>query len=97
MYLQAIGLSRDQLVQAMGMLFTLSTISLAFVLNKNNFITAELIMTSALAVIPAMIGLIIGQQIRKTLSETRFRRIFLVSIFILGVLIIAKAVISLSA
>lgn len=97
MYLQAIGLSRDQFVQAMGMLFTLSTISLAFALNKNNFITAELIMTSAFAVIPATIGLIIGQRIRKTLSETLFRRIFLVSIFILGVIIISKAVISLTA
>ena len=96
MYLQAIGLSRDQLVQAMGMLFTLSTVSLAFALNKNNFITAELSMTSAFAVIPAMIGLIIGQQIRKSLSETRCREIFLVSLFILGVFIIVKAVIFLS-
>ena len=96
MYLQAIGLTRDQLVQAMGMLFTLSTISLAFALNKNHFITAELAMTSAFAVIPAMIGLIIGQRIRKTLSEKKFRRIFLVSIFTLGVIIIAKAVTSLA-
>jgi uncharacterized membrane protein YfcA len=96
MYLQAIGLSRDQLVQAMGMLFTLSTISLAFALNKNNFLTAELTMTSAFAVIPSMIGLIIGQQIRKSLSKTRFRKIFLVSIFILGVVIILNSVIYLS-
>ncbi len=94
MYLQAIGLSRDQLIQAMGMLFTLSTISLAFALNNNNLITTEHTLTSVFAIIPAMIGLIIGQQIRKTLSETRFRKIFLVSIFILGVLIIAKAVVT---
>lgn len=93
MYLQAIGLARDQLVQAMGMLFTLSTISLAFALDRNNFITAELAMTSAFAVIPSMLGLTIGQQIRKSLSEARFRKIFLISILFLGVLIIAKAVI----
>jgi len=97
MYLQAIGLSRDQIVQAMGMLFTLSTIGVAFALNKNNFITTELTMTSAFAVFPALLGLIIGQQIRKSLSEARFRRIFLVSILILGVLIIVRAFFSLNA
>jgi uncharacterized membrane protein YfcA len=91
MYLQAIGLPRDKLVQAMGMLFSLSTIGLAFALQNNNLLTSELATISAFAVVPSIIGMVVGQKIRKSLSETRFRRIFFVSILVLGAFIIAKS------
>ena len=96
MYLQAIGLSRDMLVQAMGMLFSLSTIGLAFALQKNNLLTSELATVSACAVVPAVTGMVIGQRVRKSLSETKFRKIFFISIFILGGFIIIKSALSLS-
>ncbi len=95
MYLQAIGLPRDLLVQAMGMLFALSTIGLAIALQKNNLLTPELAIISASAVVPAIIGMVIGQKVRKSLSETKFRKIFFVSILILGAFIITKSVLSL--
>lgn len=95
MYLQAIGLSRDMLVQAMGMLFSLSTMGLAFALQKNNLLTAELATVSAFAVIPAVMGMAVGQRIRKSLSETRFRKMFFLSIFLLGGFIIAKSALTL--
>ncbi|MDD2468896.1 MAG: sulfite exporter TauE/SafE family protein [Desulfobulbus sp.] len=91
MYLQAIGLPRDMLVQAMGMLFSLSTIGLAFALKKNNLLTYELATISALAVVPSILGMVIGQKIRKSLSENKFRRIFFISILILGAFIIIKS------
>ena len=95
MYLQAIGLPRGMLVQAMGMLFSLSTIGLAFALQKNDLLTTELATVSAFAVVPAVIGMVIGQRIRKSLSETKFRKIFFRSIFILGGFIIVKSALSL--
>lgn len=91
MFLQAIGLSRDMLVQAMGMLFSLSTIGLAFSLQKHSLLTPELTSISALAVIPSLIGMVFGQKIRKSLSENRFKKIFFISIFILGLFIIGKS------
>jgi len=96
MFLQAIGLPRDMLVQAMGMLFCLSTSALAFALQNNNLLTTELTAISALAVVPAIVGMMIGQRVRKSLSETRFRKTFFISIFVLGVFNIAKAVFSLN-
>ncbi|MGD9950649.1 MAG: sulfite exporter TauE/SafE family protein [Desulfobulbus sp.] len=96
MYLQAIGLPRDMLVQAMGMLFSLSTIGLAFALKKNNLLTYELATISALAVVPSILGMVIGQKIRKSLSENKFRRIFFISILILGAFIITKSLFSLT-
>ena len=94
MFLQAIGLSRDMLVQAMGMLFCLSTIALTFALKNNNLLTTELTAISALAVVPAIMGMMIGQRVRKSLSENRFRKTFFVSIFMLGLFNIAKAIFS---
>jgi uncharacterized membrane protein YfcA len=41
MFLQAIGLAREVLIQAMGMLFALSTLALAIALQRNALLTAE--------------------------------------------------------
>ena len=90
MFLQAIGLSRDMLVQAMGMLFTASTLALALALQRNSLLTTQLGLVSALALIPAIIGLVGGQHIRRRLSEDRFRQVFFIAILILGVYIIAR-------
>ena len=96
MYLQAIGLPRDMLVQAMGMLFSLSTIGLAFALQNNNLLTPELAAVSAFAVIPSIIGMVVGQKIRESLSEAKFRRIFFISVLILGAFIVAKSGVALA-
>lgn len=96
MYLQAIGLPRDRLVQAMGMLFSLSTMGLGIALERNNLLNPELATISAAAVIPAIFGMIMGQRVRKSLSETIFRKIFFASILLLGVFIIVKAGIALA-
>ncbi len=88
MYLQAINLSRDTLIQAMGMLFMLSTLALAFSLQQNNFLTIEHGTLSFAALIPAIIGMLLGQRIRKRLSEQLFRKVFFISLLILGAYII---------
>lgn len=94
MYLQALGLERDQLVQAMGILFTLSTLALAGALQTNRFVSAELMLYSAAALLPAIIGMVIGRGIRKSLSEARFRRVFFSAILLLGAYILVSSVVS---
>ena len=91
MFLQAIGLPRDMLVQAMGMLFTASTIALALALQGNNLLTTQLNIVSVAALLPAILGMIVGQRIRKRLSEARFRQVFFIVILVLGGYIIASA------
>lgn len=88
LYLQAIGLTRDALIQAMGALFTLSTLALAAALQGNALLNADLGVLSAAALIPAVVGMVIGQRLRQTLSEQRFRRVFFVSLLLLGAYII---------
>ena len=91
MFLQAIGLPRDMLVQAMGMLFTASTIALALALQGNNLLTTQLNIVSVAALLPAILGMIVGQRIRKRLSEARFRQVFFIVILVLGGYIIASS------
>jgi uncharacterized membrane protein YfcA len=91
MYLQSIGLSREELVQAMGMLFMVSTFALAIALQQNAILTIEHGIISIAALVPGIIGMILGQQIRQSLSELLFRKVFFVSLLALGVYIIASA------
>ena len=91
LFLQSIGLSRDMLIQAMGMLFTVSTLALAVALQRNSLLTVELGGLSAMALLPAISGMVAGQRIRQNLSETLFRRVFFVALLLLGAYIIASA------
>lgn len=92
LYLQAIGLPRDRLIQAMGMLFTVSTLALALALGGNNLLSRDLGIVSAAALIPAAAGMVFGQRVRKKLSEAVFRRVFFIALLVLGLYIIAHAV-----
>ncbi|MDF1587439.1 sulfite exporter TauE/SafE family protein [Marinimicrococcus flavescens] len=92
LYLQACGLGRDAFVQAMGLLFTASTVALALAMGGQRLLTAELAGLSAAAVLPALLGMSLGQHLRRRLSETLFRRVFLAAVAVMGVYILARAV-----
>ena len=90
-YLQALGLPRDMLIQAMGVLFTLSTAALGLALAGRGLLSAELGLQSVAAIPPALLGMVLGRWLRGRLSETAFRKVFFVALLILGFYIIARA------
>jgi len=83
-YYQAIGLTKDELVQALGLSFTVSTIALALVLWRDGAMQLGNATGSMLAVLPALIGMVIGQRIRGLASEATFRRWFFIGLLLLG-------------
>ncbi len=85
MYLQATGMDRTMLVQAMGILFTLSTLALALALGGGGFLNAELGGLSAAALVPAVAGLMFGQKVRGRLSESRFRTALFLALLAMGI------------
>ncbi|MDG2406440.1 MAG: TSUP family transporter, partial [Paracoccaceae bacterium] len=91
MYLQGIGLSRNMLVQAMGMLFTASTVALAFALGTNALLSAELGIASLFGVIPSLTGMWAGQNLRRRLSEAQFRSALFIATVMLGLYILVSA------
>ncbi|MCY6380308.1 sulfite exporter TauE/SafE family protein [Hoeflea prorocentri] len=96
-YLQSTQLKRDQLVQAMGMLFTLSTIGLGLSMGSQNLLSLDLGIASLFAVIPTFAGLMIGTRLRKRTSEESFRQVFLLALGALGLYIVIRSVLALSA
>ncbi len=91
LYLQATGLSRDMLIQAMGILFTLLTLALAFALRSNKMLDGDQMIASSLAMLPACLGMVCGQAIRRRIPERSFRRIFFLSLLVLGTCIAVSA------
>lgn len=92
MFLQAVGLPRDLLIQAMGILFAASTLALAAALQQANFLTVDHGILSSAAVLPAIAGMIAGRWIRRGLTEERFRTVFFVALLVLGAYLIANAI-----
>jgi hypothetical protein len=84
LYLQALGLSRDHLVQAMGIAFVVLTVALAGALTQQDMMTVDLWLMSAVAVAPAALGMVLGRALRRRLSEALFRRVFFSALLLLG-------------
>jgi uncharacterized protein len=83
-YLQSIGLRREELVQSMGILFTLSTVGLAWSLRTQDLLSANLGIMSAAALVPAFIGMSVGNRIRRSIPEEKFRTVLYVALLLLG-------------
>ncbi|MCY4149276.1 MAG: sulfite exporter TauE/SafE family protein [Gammaproteobacteria bacterium] len=94
-YLQSIGLSRNELVQAMGILFTISTVFLGLSMGQLSLLTSDLSIQSGLAVIPAMAGMMVGSGIRNRISEILFRRLFFTVLALIGAVLVFNAVVNL--
>ncbi|RZS85733.1 hypothetical protein EV675_1763 [Pigmentiphaga kullae] len=83
-YLQALGLARDELVQALGMAFTVSTLALALALARGGALGYQQMAASLVALVPAMAGMWAGQVLRHRISPAAFRRGFFTGLGLLG-------------
>ena len=83
-YLQAIGLEKDELVQALGLSFTVSTLALAVGLLRGGTPSAASIWLSLAALLPALGGMALGQVIRRRVAPPTFRTVFFAGLLVLG-------------
>lgn len=89
-YLQSLGLQREELVQALGLAFTVSTISLTTGLVLHGAFGIQQLGLSALAVVPALLGMWLGQVIRQRISARLFRVCFLGFLLLLGLELVLR-------
>jgi uncharacterized membrane protein YfcA len=83
-YLQALGLKKDDLVQAMGLAFTVATMALAVSLAAQDAWQPAVAGASFAAQIPAIAGMLLGQRVRKHLHPQAFRRCLLAAFLLMG-------------
>ena len=84
-YIQALSLGKDDLIQALGLSFTVSTVALAGALSRGGAFKLGSMVASAFAVVPALLGMWLGQVIRRRISPSSFRRWCLILLGVLGV------------
>jgi uncharacterized protein len=89
-YIQALGLEKEELVQALALAPTVSALALGLSLAGGGVLGLQLAGASLLAVGPALAGMYIGQWLRLRVSEQAFRRAFFFGLAVLGVYLAAR-------
>ena len=84
-FMQAIGMEKDELVQALGVFFTVATVTLAFNLTRAGLLSAATALPGGIAMACSFVGMFIGQKVRSRMPPEAFRRWFLISMILLGV------------
>ena len=96
-FMQAIGMEKDELVQALGVFFTVATVALAFNLTSAGLLGASTALPGAVAMASAFAGMFVGQAVRSRMPPEAFRRWFLIAMIFLGLYLAASAVYKMTA
>jgi uncharacterized membrane protein YfcA len=91
-YLQAIGLKKDALVQALGLSFTVATLALAASLVREGALQISVAGASLLALAPALLGVVLGQWVRARVRSETFRICFFAGALLLGAHLMLRTV-----
>jgi uncharacterized protein len=83
-FIGALGLDKDELIQALGLSFTVSTVALAAALAGGGAFDLGYVGASTAALAPALLGLAAGGALRGRFSERTFRRVFFWGLLVLG-------------
>jgi uncharacterized membrane protein YfcA len=92
-YLEAIGLEKEDLVQALGLSFTVSTVALAINLAFAGALGISIAGLSVVALSSAGAGMWIGQALRLRARPEKFRRWFFAGLLLLGLYLIIRSVV----
>jgi len=89
-FLRALGLPRDALIQALGLCFTLSSALLGVALAWQGVLHGQAALGSLLALIPTILGMRAGTLARRRIDPARFKRIFDTSMLAIGLVMVLK-------
>ena len=84
-YMLSLKLDPDRFVQAVNIAVVTASAILGLALLVSGLMTWQLAMLSALGVLPAFVGVVLGNHLRPRLATRAFRAAVLVMIFLIGV------------
>ncbi|SDI40829.1 MULTISPECIES: sulfite exporter TauE/SafE family protein [Bradyrhizobium] len=96
-YLQAIGMEKEELIQALGVFFTVATLALGFNLTSEGLLTAATAVPGAVAMVCSFAGMFVGQAVRTRLRPDIFRIWFQVAMILLGVYLAGNALLKIQS
>jgi uncharacterized membrane protein YfcA len=83
-YIQALRMDRDRLVQALGISFSVSTVTLAMALSHSGVLNVSLLWPSLIGLAVATVGMGLGQLARGRIKPETFRLCFYLGLLVLG-------------
>lgn len=89
-YLSALGMTKDELIQALGTCFVMCAVALGVALWSQGQFPLALAGTSLLALVPAALGMFLGQKMRGRMDAETFRRWFFYFLVALGLYMAAR-------
>lgn len=92
-YLLAIGVDRDEFVRALGLLILVGSVFLGIGYWHTGLLSADIASVSLLVTISALLGFMLGEQIRRRLDAERFRQLVLVLFIIMGLNLIRRGMV----
>jgi len=95
-FMQAIGMEKDELVQALGVFFTVATLALSVNVSASGLVTATTAVPGVIALACSFAGMFLGQTLRSKLPTESFRRWFLVAMIFLGLYLSGSAIYTLT-
>ena len=91
-YVRAMGLPRETMIQAMGMLFGLSYVAIVIALAIRGTLNVEIGTLSLLAVLPAFAGMWLGRRVRFRTGEAGFAQLFNWLLLLIGLGLILRSI-----
>lgn len=83
-YLNALALQREELIQALGLSLLTSAVALAVALARAGALPVSLLGASLFALVPAGLGVLLGQWLRQRTQPAVFVRVFAVGLLMIG-------------
>lgn len=83
-------LDKDTWVQTVGVIWFIGSVPFALAYWHNGLLNAETAPVSVYACLPAMIGIWLGEVIRRQINQETFRKVMLLSLFLIGLNLIRR-------
>ena len=78
-------------MQALGISFVVTAVAMLVFMSRLEMVDTSTMVVSCGAMVPGMVGMAIGQQLRKVLDEAQFRVLFFIGLLIAGVYMLVRA------
>lgn len=94
LFVQTMHLGRHAFVQALGITFSIISLTLGVMLSREQMLDTSLIIISIAVLLPTILGMMLGQILRRHLDEARFRRLFFIALIVSGAFMIGRSAFS---
>jgi uncharacterized membrane protein YfcA len=88
--IQSLNYSKDKVIQLMGLSFFIFSVFQFLLFSSQGMINFDKILLSLSSCTPILIGVYIGNRLRKKISETLFKTFFNLMLILMGCLLVMK-------